>query len=526
MIVAPPSLDKSTWPTVLVVDDDSVSRNLFTACLKLQHLQIIQACDGREAMEIIQDEGADFFDCLLTDYRMPQVSGLELIEWLKGVDGTLASIIITAEGEKGLVAECLRTGAVDFLEKPVTVETLTQSVLRAVVSTKNRRQFRAQMLEVQGVSDIKDRLQKLRMIPGLPAPEFFSHAMSEVGGDFVELFPVGEQRFLLLCGDVSGHDLKAGFVSAYFQGLVRGLIEKETPIEEIAQLFNRLLIREWGQERELGSLLSLSACFLYVDFRAGEMEFINCGFPLPYLCNGEGEVSYLSKHAQPLGWFETLETKLLRTALQPEQTFYLYTDGLEGLAETLGVHPCSLAYRLLSEKQAEQNQLLLQQAQDDVLVLRLKFFAESAGQKHYWPLLSLRYSGAEWTQIDAIQALWERSLTLALGREVMGNRFYDVVVACREAVLNGLKHGCKKKDSRFCHFSLCYESVSHSLRATINDDGVGHNFDIEQRERDCESLRENNLGLTMIKGLADKVIMQSEGASLIMDFYLNSPKNI
>ena len=78
------------------------------------------------------------------------------------------------------------------------------------------------------------RLGRSAAALGLPAPvEVCWHPKHQVGGDLVNVMPLGPQRFLVLVADVSGHDLKAGFISAFFQGVVRGLVEKQTPIEEV-----------------------------------------------------------------------------------------------------------------------------------------------------------------------------------------------------------------------------------------------------------------------------------------------------
>ena len=59
-----------------------------------------------------------------------------------------------------------------------------------------------------------------------------------VGGDFINVLPIGDERFLFLAGDVSGHDVRAAFVSAYFQGMMRGLLEHNSSLQDVLQLFN------------------------------------------------------------------------------------------------------------------------------------------------------------------------------------------------------------------------------------------------------------------------------------------------
>ena len=98
-------------------------------------------------------------------------------------------------------------------------------------------------------------------------------------GTVVNGFQLGPQRWLVLVADVSGHDLKAGFISAFFQGVVRALVEKGTPIQEVFAYFNRFLLQEWSNAQHppaasFSVAASISTCALVIDL--AEMA--------PFLC--------------------------------------------------------------------------------------------------------------------------------------------------------------------------------------------------------------------------------------------------
>src|SRR6185369_876592 len=85
----------------------------------------------------------------------------------------------------------------------------------------------------------------------LPSPiEVCWHPKHPAGGDLVNVFQLDQDRTLVLVADVSGHDLKAAFISAYFQGIVRGMVEKQTPICEVLDYFNRFLLQEWSSAQD------------------------------------------------------------------------------------------------------------------------------------------------------------------------------------------------------------------------------------------------------------------------------------
>jgi two-component system, LuxR family, response regulator FixJ len=72
--------------------------------------------------------------CLITDVRMPDMTGIELLQRLKAKDIKLPVIVITGHGDIPLAVEAMKSGAVDFIEKPFTEE----AILRAVRAAEDR----------------------------------------------------------------------------------------------------------------------------------------------------------------------------------------------------------------------------------------------------------------------------------------------------------------------------------------------------------------------------------------------------
>lgn len=70
--------------------------------------------------------------CLLLDARLPGMTGLELIERLKAAGRSLATIVITGDGDVPLAVEAMKAGAVDFIEKPIGHVELLASIERAL----------------------------------------------------------------------------------------------------------------------------------------------------------------------------------------------------------------------------------------------------------------------------------------------------------------------------------------------------------------------------------------------------------
>ncbi len=104
------------------------------------------------------------FDCVITDYRMPGNTGLDLLRWIQAEDPALATIIVTAEGEKELVAASFRNGAVDFLEKPVALQDLQAAVARAVERTERQRHLNRSEAAIKELGEQLRQAQKMEAI--------------------------------------------------------------------------------------------------------------------------------------------------------------------------------------------------------------------------------------------------------------------------------------------------------------------------------------------------------------------------
>ncbi|MFZ5806688.1 MAG: response regulator [Verrucomicrobiota bacterium] len=511
---------------ILIVDDERVTLQYHSSMLKSLGYECVTASSGAEAREILLRSSTRDFDCLVTDYLMQGETGLDLINWLREKSSSLAAIVITAQEERSLIAETLRTGAVDFLDKPVPKNALANAVKKACELTAKWRSLHANYDAVRELAKFKGILCSFRPVEGQSPPDLVFFPKFDLGGDFVNLYPLNTDQYVLLCGDVSGHDLKAAYISSYFQGIVRGLSEKKASASDIIHHFNKILINEWNetlfQERDLTSF-SISVLLLFVDRLSQKIHLLNCGFPAPLMDDGKGQAYVLETSSQPLGWFETLVLSEKHFNLPEVGSITLYTDGVIDLAYALKVHPVSLAYRLLQEKDYSIQHKITQQAQDDVLIVRMNPHPHHQSQEIFGMILFQVLSPDDLVRIDHHQAEWERSLLYAMEEGIFGDRLYDVVVCIREAVLNGLSHGCRKVKNPTCALQISYNASSGILRIRVDDPGPGHDFNLLQSFDDLVQLKKSHLGLVMMKCLADSLTMENKGASVIVDFNFSLP---
>jgi two-component system chemotaxis response regulator CheY len=113
---------------VLVVDDSKVMRDMVTACLRPDpKIVVTQASSGLEAIEKLSMHR---FDLVVLDLNMPDIGGLEVVEFVRGQDKLreLPIIIVTTRGDEASRASVLRAGANKYLTKPFTPDAILGEV--------------------------------------------------------------------------------------------------------------------------------------------------------------------------------------------------------------------------------------------------------------------------------------------------------------------------------------------------------------------------------------------------------------
>ncbi|HMK38411.1 MAG TPA: response regulator [Bacteroidota bacterium] len=112
----------------LVVDDSLTMRRIVINTLKnIGFDNIIEAVDGKDAMAKILSEGADF---LITDWNMPEMSGLDLTKWVRANDqiADMPILMITTRGNKEDVIEAMKMRVNNYIVKPFTAPGLKEKI--------------------------------------------------------------------------------------------------------------------------------------------------------------------------------------------------------------------------------------------------------------------------------------------------------------------------------------------------------------------------------------------------------------
>jgi DNA-binding NtrC family response regulator len=125
---------------ILVVDDDRHQRDILKEILEAEGYQVEAAATGLAGLEAAR---ARAFDVILTDLKLPDISGIDFLERLGGEEALPCVVVITAHGSIDTAVEAMRKGAFDYLTKPLEMDelliTLRRAFERQTLLRENRR---------------------------------------------------------------------------------------------------------------------------------------------------------------------------------------------------------------------------------------------------------------------------------------------------------------------------------------------------------------------------------------------------
>ncbi len=133
--------------TVHVIDDDEAIRQSLAFLLQAAKLEVKTYSTAMAFLDALPDAASG---CVITDVRMPGMSGVDLLRRLKELKIGVPVIVITGHGDVALAVEAMKVGAVDFLEKPFDDDVLLASVQSALKRQDGATKRHTERLEIEG----------------------------------------------------------------------------------------------------------------------------------------------------------------------------------------------------------------------------------------------------------------------------------------------------------------------------------------------------------------------------------------
>jgi response regulator RpfG family c-di-GMP phosphodiesterase len=138
-------MTEAAGPVILVVDDEESIRHALQRYLSRAGLTVRTAASAAEALEQLHDGGTAL---LLSDIRMPGMSGVELVSAALDVDPDLAIVMLSAANDATTASLCIQRGAMDYITKPFDLADVVQAIQRALrrrEAQQARHQFQEQI---------------------------------------------------------------------------------------------------------------------------------------------------------------------------------------------------------------------------------------------------------------------------------------------------------------------------------------------------------------------------------------------
>jgi phosphoserine phosphatase RsbU/P len=234
---------------ILVVDDNSVNRELLARRLELQGYQIHRAENGRFALEQLR---ARPFDLVLLDIMMPEIDGYEVLRLMK-LDEVLRHIpviMISALGDLDSIVRCIEVGAEDYLPKPFNSTLL---VARVDASLEKKRLRDQEQLTYQALvysqnqlaGELAEAASYVRAL--IPAPlrngiqtDWLFIPSTQLGGDSFGYYWLDEDNFVIFLLDVCGHGVGAALLSISVVNVLRSQALSATNFLDPSQVLSGL----------------------------------------------------------------------------------------------------------------------------------------------------------------------------------------------------------------------------------------------------------------------------------------------
>ena len=335
---------------LLIIDDDALVRQSMVTYLEDSGFNVASASDAPSALHILCTSALPP-DVILTDLRMPNGDGLQLLQTLQDRHQDIPVIVISGAGVMNDVVSALRLGAKDYLIKPlVDLEVLVHSINKVLdrqdleeenrrysVQLENANRELRESLRVLERDQIAGRRVQRRLMPsGFTTAEGYTAAHTIVpslflSGDFVDYAHIRKRYLAFYLADVSGHGASSAFVTIWLKHLVSrmvredGLFGDEYSFADGANVMLRQINRELHETR-LSHHLTLFVGV--IDTYTQQMHYVVAGhLPMPILITPAG-ANYLTGRGKPVGIFKDIEWEVYECILPEQFALVCFSDGV------------------------------------------------------------------------------------------------------------------------------------------------------------------------------------------------------
>lgn len=312
----------------LIVEDDPTNRAILASILKTNGFDVMEACDGLEAIAHFKRVKPDI---IFMDISMPNMNGYEATKAIKAMQGHayIPIVFLTASTDETQLSKCLQIGGDDFLTKPYSTAILLSKIATIKRNTALHRQNSLLLDRIVEDERIAEKVYQESVFSknvAMDVIEFLNRPASIFSGDMLisEYSPARE--LYVLMGDFTGHGLAAALGSLPVAELFRNMTCKGHNPHVILKTLNSKLYTL------LPTHMFMAAQLLTVRYDLSQITVFNCGMPdILVISSDPARITCrIASHSYPLGAVDTLD---LHDGIQPlpvkqGDCVLLATDGL------------------------------------------------------------------------------------------------------------------------------------------------------------------------------------------------------
>jgi serine phosphatase RsbU (regulator of sigma subunit) len=219
-------------------------------------------------------------------------------------------------------------------DRPLTLEEhdfLEGLALQAAVAVETARQHERTIVLERVQQDLASAraIQRSLLPQDVPQIEGYcvnyrSNACYEVGGDYVDILKLPDDRYMMVVADVAGKGLASAMIGVSFRSAFRAMAITGLPLDELAARMNDLHFAEGLEARRR----YVTAILLRLDARSNTIEFVNAGHNPGFLVGSAEGGTLIESSGPPLGMLPKRRYSVEARGMTPGARLLLYTDGL------------------------------------------------------------------------------------------------------------------------------------------------------------------------------------------------------
>ncbi|MBN2327032.1 MAG: SpoIIE family protein phosphatase [Candidatus Omnitrophica bacterium] len=318
-------------PTLLIVDDEEEIRENLSDFAEFKGFTVLQACNGRQALDLLKDHQPDL---IISDLMMPEMGGMQLLQELNQRSSDVPVVIMTAFGTMEYAIDAMKNGAADFLTKPIDLPYMLKVVDKILQRSAMQQKIKEQQMQLE--EDLRHAASIQRCL--LPAPvenEYLSihfryEPLIAIGGDYLTIHQFSSREVGIALYDVSGHGVSAALTANLIHYQLQQRLSELRPPSNVANLLNRFITENIEK-----TSMFITMAIVAIDLEEGIMTITNAGHPDLYLWRSRLEsLEAVSSHILPVGITPKILGDNNETIVHVESgdRLILYTDGfLEAL---------------------------------------------------------------------------------------------------------------------------------------------------------------------------------------------------